>query len=99
MIAVGDARLEAAGAASLIADADARRYVVIRTAPEPGTLRLATPRMQVEFSEFGFGRFELDETERTLVIEGTGRPSAPTITTDGKPLAVTINGATTNGSR
>jgi hypothetical protein len=70
-IALGDATLTAPGAISLLADADARRYVVLRTALEPGALRLATARSRIECASFAFGRLELDEAEGTLEIEAT----------------------------
>ena len=92
-LSVGDATAVTTGATSLIADRDAGRYVVIRTAPDAGPLRLTTPRTTIECAVFGFGRLELDERAGTLAIE-TDDPAGLTVNATAG-LAVTVNGRPT----
>jgi hypothetical protein len=93
-VSVADATVMCPGAKTVLADAAAQRYVVIRTSLDAVPLRLTTPRAAIECEDFGFGRLELDEATGTLAIETPGSPSFHVDPPGG--LTVTINGRPTD---
>ncbi|HEY8173930.1 MAG TPA: hypothetical protein VIH21_12660, partial [Dehalococcoidia bacterium] len=90
-VQLGRASVQSTTAQWLIADDDARRYIVINPSDAPTQISLTTPDTRITSDAFPLGRIDLDETAGVVRIDGAVDPAEIVVTP--ATLRVIINGA------
>jgi hypothetical protein len=98
LIQLGRAKLLAGmSAKTLLADDDARRYILLHCNDEDTPLWLETPDTVVECDDFAFGRIDLDDAAGTVAIEAAGSIGPIRIRGAGA-IRMAVNGVDVSGS-